>query len=101
MDHTITTAGGQTTISMKGRLTFDDQGTFRVMLKDLSDDSAPRWLIDISQLEFLDSAGLGLLLRAQAIADKNQKDVSMKAPSSGHVADILKIAQFDKLIPYA
>jgi len=100
MDHKITTSGNKTTIAMSGRLTFDDQGAFRVMLKDLAEDSGSEWLLDITPLEFLDSAGLGLLLRAKAIAEKEGKSISMKAPTSGHVADIMKISQFHALIPF-
>lgn len=99
MDYSINKSGNRTTINMSGRLTFDDQGGFKQLLKDLTDDDAEKWLLDISGLEYIDSAGLGLMLRAQSVAEKAGKSMSMRVPQSGQVNEILEIAQFQTLIP--
>ncbi|NVJ70213.1 MAG: STAS domain-containing protein [Alphaproteobacteria bacterium] len=99
MDYSINNSGNRTTINMSGRLTFDDQGNFKQLLKELADDGAEKWLLDISGLEYIDSAGLGLMLRAQSVAEKAGKSMSMRVPQSGQVAEILEIAQFQTLIP--
>jgi len=101
MHYTLNANGNTANVSLQGQLTFDDQAQFRVMLKDLEAQQQGKCLLDICALEFIDSAGLGLLLRAKAnIADAG-KSIALKVPQSGQVREILDIAQFNQLFDYA
>ncbi|MCJ9427955.1 STAS domain-containing protein [Kordiimonas marina] len=100
MRYTLTTGGTTATVSLEGQLTFGDQAEFRTMLKELTAQSQDRCLVDIQSLEFIDSAGLGLLLRAKSNITDAGKSVALKVPDTGQVKDILDIAQFHQLFDY-
>jgi len=51
-------------------------------------------------LEFIDSAGLGLLLRIQDACSKAGQTLSLRVPSDGQVQKMLQVARFDQLVPY-
>ena len=100
MQHTISKNGDSAIITFTGSLTFEGQQDFRTMLQTLKDSGNKRWILDLQNLEFIDSAGLGLLLRAQAHAEKAGAKVGLRVPKDGHVAEILAIAQFHQLLDF-
>lgn len=100
MNHTISSNAGVTEVTITGRLTFSEQAEFRQVIKDLDASTDSRWLIDIQKIEYLDSAGLGLLLRAKASADKAGKQISLRPAQSGQVSEMMEISHFHQLFDF-
>jgi anti-anti-sigma factor len=57
-------SGEATNFRLKGRFTFADHAGFRVILSAMNGSGAKRVVVDLSELEFIDSAGMGMLLLA-------------------------------------
>ena len=70
MDFKTTNTGDATEVRMMGRLEFTDHDKLQDLVTLLGQTSRRRFAIDLSALEFVDSAGLGMLL----IRGLNQHD---------------------------
>lgn len=97
MQYSVSKNGSTVTVALTGRLTFEAQQEFRAMLQELATTNASKWVIDLLKLDFIDSAGLGLLLRAKAHAEKHGAAAALRTPSQGQVDEILKIAHFHEM----
>ena len=56
-------------------------------------------IIDLSKVEFIDSAGLGLLLLLRENAEKKYNSITKRVPEDGQVQRKLEVARFNDLIP--
>ncbi|WP_135076556.1 STAS domain-containing protein [Terasakiella sp. SH-1] len=99
MQHTITENNGVVHVKLLGELTLTDEESFRSLSLEASEANGSKCVIDLTGLEFLDSAGLGLLLVLKEFCDDTSKTVSL-IPGSGDVREILDISEFSSLIPY-
>ncbi|PKR56107.1 anti-anti-sigma factor [Thalassospira marina] len=88
-DTTITT-------EMTGRFTFSDHAVFRKLIDELSAQSSATQVFDLSGIEFIDSAGLGMLLLARDEGEKNRATVILRG-AKGQVKRMLEVARFDTL----
>ena len=61
-------------------------------------DDVERVAVDLGDVKFCDSSGLGALLDIRRAADKLGATIVLRAPSAG-VARVLDIAGIDKLLP--
>ena len=86
------------TVFLEGTLTFTDNAAFRNIVHDLARHQGDRAVIDLGGLEFLDSAGLGMLLLARDTASEHKIRLSLRAPGE-QVSRMLDIARFHELIP--
>lgn len=85
-------------VKMAGELTLEDEEKFRALSAETTQLPGSKCLIDLSKLEFLDSAGLGLLLVMKELCEAENKTVSLKVGGSA-VREILDISEFGSLIP--
>jgi anti-anti-sigma factor len=81
---------------LSGRFTFSDHGTFRTMIGEMEGTGASRHVIDLSGIEFIDSAGLGMLLLARDEGKRKNLDVALRKPT-GQVKRMLEVARFDTM----
>lgn len=100
MQYNIQTAGDKITVKINGRLTFKEHSTCRDLIRELSNQSGRSEIIDLANLEFIDSAGLGLLLRIKEAAEKDGRSVALRVPHEGQVYKMLSVAEFEKMIPF-
>ncbi|KLN59391.1 hypothetical protein WH96_18005 [Kiloniella spongiae] len=101
MEYQLNTSGTSVEISLTGELSFSDLKTFRELLTDTinaSSAGAKQWILNLVNLKYIDSAGLGLVLRMKATAEKEQKELTIRAAESGDVAQALEITKFHELI---
>jgi len=101
MEYTTKNTGDTDEVLLSGKLTFEHQKMFRQMISELKESSSNRWVIDLVNLEYIDSAGLGLLLRVKSVGDKEGKDTALRVPKEGQVNQMLEVSRFDQLFPYA
>ena len=96
MDYQTKTEGGINEIILSGRFTFSDHGTFRTMIGEMTSSAAQKHVIDLSAIEFIDSAGLGMLLLARDEGKRKNLDVVLRGPQ-GQVRRMLEVARFDTM----
>lgn len=82
---------------LAGRFTFTDYAEFRSLVDRLCSDTAATIVFDLSGVDFVDSAALGMLLLARDETSKAQKRIVLRRPQT-QVARMLTIARFDELM---
>tara|TARA_B100001564_G_scaffold123786_1_gene103319 strand:- start:2694 stop:2999 length:306 start_codon:yes stop_codon:yes gene_type:complete len=84
------------TIALRGKFTFADQEEFKSLFSSLEADDIKHCLIDSSELEFVDSAALGLFLLLREQAEKHDVKLVLKSPS-GQVKQMFDLSRFPEL----
>jgi anti-anti-sigma factor len=93
----MTTAGEQLLVRLAGRFDFTTRGQFIPEVEGaLASASGAEVKIDMSQVEYIDSSALGMLLMLRDKAKRHSKSVTLVG-AQGMVKDIITTAQFDKL----
>lgn len=95
MDYEIKDTGSAREVTLRGRLTFDGNERFRTIVESLSGQPQRPVTVDVSQLEFIDSAGLGMLL---LLKDALTGHLTLQAPQ-GQVKRLLAASHFNTLMP--
>ena len=97
MDIKVTTAGSVATIQMNGRFDFGAHRPFKDAYDPLLQQDAITSLeINLSDVAYMDSSALGMLLLLHERAEASGKEVVLCQPNST-VSQILDIANFGKL----
>jgi anti-anti-sigma factor len=96
MIHTITTLGQKTVIQINGRLTYTDYNNFRQITDVLGASENQNCVIDLTELEFIDSAGLGMLLLSRDKVSEKKGSIALKG-AHGQVKKMLELGKFDTL----
>jgi len=97
MDYLTEQTEREATVRMSGRLTFNDHAKMRALIKELMLNKAKQQTIELSRLEFVDSAGIGMLLIAREELANSDKQLVLRA-AGGQVKRVFTVAQIDKLI---
>ena len=84
-------------VRLKERMTFSDNGTFRTLLDDIVKAGAKKCVFDLSGLESIDSAGLGMFVIALDQGKKHGWTLALRSPK-GQVKSLLELAKFSKLV---
>jgi anti-anti-sigma factor len=100
MEYDIHQDSDSINVKITGRLTFKEHGKCRDLIRDLGNMNGSSETIDLTNLEFIDSAGLGLLLRLKEAAEQSSRNLSLRIPNEGQVYKMLTVAEFDKMIPF-
>jgi anti-anti-sigma factor len=83
-------------VKLAGPLTFAEHRKVRAVLNRLENHSPRRVVLDLSKVEHIDAAGLGLLLVARdSVRDKGGKAELRGA--NGQVGRLLQLARFSEL----
>lgn len=80
-------------IRLEGRLTFAESSEFRRVVETLEQSGSGQVVIDLEHLEFIDTAGMGLLLVARDASARQGGSVRL-AGAGGQVARMLRLARF-------
>lgn len=98
MEYSIVAEGSTQKVVMKGRFTFSDNEQFRSIITSLEEAGGNKYVLDMSGLEFMDSAGLGMLLLVHEMAESKSIPMSLRG-ASGEVKRMLEVSKFDDIIP--
>lgn len=88
---------GKSVIECSGRLTFSNSTAFMRITEELKASEGKSWVLELSRLEFIDSAGLGMLLMARDVLGEHKGRLTLKG-AQGQVSKALNLARFDELI---
>jgi anti-anti-sigma factor len=83
-------------IELTGSFTFKDHHVFRALLDILKEAPGSRHVLDLSRVEFLDSAALGMLLIAEDEARAASHTLALRKPSPA-TARLIELAAMDTL----
>lgn len=98
MNYIVRGEDGQRVVDLIGHLTFEATDGFRDLLAALEEKRTQSCVLNLEQVEFIDSAGLGLLVLANATARRNGMTLSMRSPR-GQVREMIEVAEFHTIIP--
>ena len=96
MDYIITRDTQETSIRLIGPFTFSDTLKFKGMIHQLMDKQSHGISIDFSNVTFIDSAGLGMLLLLRSECANRQIALAIHS-ASGQVERLFMISKFDQL----
>lgn len=97
MDHRIEAVGDERVITLSGRLTFNDHAAFSERIISTLDDGKLRNIIDLSGLEFIDSAGIGMLLIASDHVAKTGGKLAIRG-ARGQVGRVFEVARLAQML---
>lgn len=97
MDFKTTNTGDATEVRLTGRLEFTDHDKLQDLVNLLGQSSERRFVIDLSALEFIDSAGLGMLLILQEEAETRDIKMVVRGPA-GEVKRSIELARLNEII---
>ncbi|MET7439163.1 MULTISPECIES: STAS domain-containing protein [unclassified Streptomyces] len=92
-----TTPDGVTVLALDGEVDHTTGGEFRRAFRAPRDLASPRTVVDLSQVSFMDSAGVNALILAHRNAVAAQGWVRLAAPSQS-VLRVLRIVGVDSVI---
>lgn len=96
MDLKLRDAHGAKEVLLSGRMTFADHATMRDLVAQFEQPGWDRIVFDMAGLDFIDSAGLGMLLLARDTAARRNATLSLRGARE-QVKRILEVARFDTL----
>ncbi len=96
MEHTAIEKDNALELSLVGKFTFSDSATFNDVLKEISNSSYKKVIIDLNLVDFIDSAALGILLLTRDKCDKSHTDLVVRNPK-GQVRQMFDISRFSDL----
>ncbi len=94
MEYKIAVKGGTFEAKLSKKITFSDLDGFREMVKRMVDSGSNSHIVDLADVEFIDSAGLGMLLLARDEISKKSSSLILKSPR-GQVQRMLHVARFE------
>lgn len=83
--------------SLTGRFTFKDNDAFLQAIRDFVDRAATELVLDLTQLEFIDSFALGLFLVATEMAEAAGKVVIVRNPQ-GPVKRLFRLSRLEQVL---
>ena len=95
MKHEIVRSPGLLEVKLSGRLNYDDHDSFRSVLDLFREQRLGRIVLDLSRLEAIDSAGLGMLIISGAEAERHQVKLEIRNPQ-GLVRRLMELGRLDK-----
>jgi anti-anti-sigma factor len=83
-------------VGLSGKFTFSDHPAFCEILQRIGEEDVREVTFDMVHVEFIDSAGLGMLLLALDAVEKTQKNLVIRG-ARNQVKKMFDLAQFEAL----
>ncbi|WP_138378837.1 STAS domain-containing protein [Luteithermobacter gelatinilyticus] len=96
MRYQLIKKNGVNEAKLREKVTFSDLEEFREMIDHMLAERAVENIIDLSEVDFIDSAGLGMLLLARDEISKASSRLILRGPQ-GQVKRMFVVARFDKM----
>lgn len=97
MDFQARTTPDAIEASLSGRLEFTDHDRLRDIVALLDNTTVRRFVLDVSALDFIDSAGLGMLLILQEEAEQKSVKLVVRGPRND-VKRSMELAKINEII---
>lgn len=97
MQYSVRPAADAIEVFLSGRFEFTDHERFRDVAALVASNSGKRFILDLSGLDFIDSAGLGMLLILQEEAERGGMTLSARR-AKGDVRRSIELARIDEIV---
>jgi len=97
MDYQTARTGQEVEFVLRGKLTTNDHKKFRDMVHGEACNNAKNVVLNMKDIEFIDSAGIGMLLYANKLGGHQGWNLVLAQPSST-VRKMVDICKLDKVI---
>ena len=94
------TEDGVYVIRLRGELDMASCDAVDAELRRAEAGSADRILLDVNELQFIDSSGLQVILKAKRRADISGRRLRITR-GTGHVADMFRLTALDMTLPFS
>ena len=84
---------GNYEVAVKGKITFSDHLDFKNIIMSVNDNKCQNMTLDISDVDFIDSVALGMILLLRDETQKNKVDLKIRNPK-GQVKKMFQISNF-------
>jgi anti-anti-sigma factor len=91
----VSTDGDKATVSLRGELDMSGVGRASEAIEQAQDSGAVLVVLDLSGLDFIDSTGLEMMLRAARYAHDNGRRLIVQRPST-YVRRLLEMTAIDQ-----
>lgn len=98
MEYLKTENGSSCDLKFIGKLTFSDGTHVLKLIDELEASSISDCSIDLSELDSIDSSGLGMLLLVNNAAKDFGKNVCLSG-AKGQVQKMLELSKFSEIVP--
>jgi anti-anti-sigma factor len=98
MDITQRAVKGATVLDLKGDLTYSNRAAFKTAVEQVKNSNCRHLIVNMEQVRFVDSSGLGLLVLVSQTFKLQQAQISLLKPQS-YVREIMSLANIPKMIP--
>lgn len=99
MKYQVISEKGTATAKVTGQMTFDDRASAPAMAAAIVEKAPDKVVIDLSGVDYVDSAGLGILLTLREKAQEQNAKMVLKG-MTGSVKEVLELACFDTLFTF-
>lgn len=89
---------GAYVVSLRGELDLSGSPDLEAVLLEAEQSGARRILVDLGELTYIDSTGLGILVRAAARSSSNGNRLRITSPRD-QVASVLRLTELDNQLP--
>ncbi|PCI32059.1 MAG: anti-anti-sigma factor [Alphaproteobacteria bacterium] len=96
MEYQIDVTDNKFEAKLSEKITFSDLDGFREMVRRMVESHSKDNIVDLSDVEFIDSAGLGMLLLVRDEISKISSHLTLKSPQ-GQVQRMFTVARFDQM----
>ncbi len=96
MEMRLFEASGNILVRLKGRIVLDECDRLKSAIGSSMNPQTSQVNIDLSEVDFIDSAGLGALVGIKISANKHRARLTLINPSRG-VSDILMVSKLDSI----
>ena len=90
-----------TTVTLAGRLDALEAGPLRTVLHEAIIDGQVNLVIDLSRVDFVDSAGLAALVKGMKDARRAGGDLQLISPKSDDAMRVFELTKFDQVFAMA
>ena len=98
VNYEISSKDKDTEIVISGRITFAEHAQCRQMVDEIVPRPGMTLTVDLQDVDFIDSAGLGLLLLIKDKGEKEGGSTVLRVAKDGQIKKMLEIANFDDLV---
>ena len=97
MEYSSKSDGTTYIVAFNGKLEFSDNEAVQKIINEVNIQNCTQCRIDLSGLQGIDSAGLGMLLLMNEMIDIGSNKLELKSPS-GQVLKMLEISNFSSIV---
>lgn len=97
MQASVVSDSNSLVLKVSGSLSFSDNKEWRVLVEDMLQKEAVSHVLDVTQLEMIDSAGLGMMLTMKQWAEDAGRRMVLKFDANSMVGSMIKLAKFNDM----